>query len=717
MGDESTDNETSINQSRISGSVGDGPVVGAAISITSSSGTELGQLDSDSDANFTVDIEAVSSDYPVTIEATGGTDLVTNQSPDFILRGVVIRQTDRAIANANPFSTIAYATASAMNGGLDANNLANAEQIVVAEFNSGLTTLGSSGPLGTAINPGNISEMVRAAETLSEIIRRTRDQSTRAGFGRNGDEVIDALSADLTDAVVDGRGGAIADARIAAISTIAGAQVLLESIRNELRVNGVDATDAMRQAAIQVSASTPNPTIDDLTATSDVLAKIRIGLAAAYEITQDTAVADLHTEVFGLQPGMDAFLIRSLVSGDYSARLDNAITTIANADAATIEIVNAIARSRDDSIDIGVNRPPVISGTPPTSVQTGQAYSFTPQASDPDGDALTYSVGNLPSWATFNASTGNLGGTPGANDIGSHDNIVISVSDGQDTASLPAFSINVSAVNEPPTISGSAPTTAASGVLYSFTPTASDPNGDTLTFSIQNRPSWASFDTSTGQLSGTPSNNVGGSYSNILISVSDGEFSDSLSAFTITVTVSNAAPSIGGNPPGEVTIGQNYTFTPTASDADGDPLTFSISNLPSWANFDAATGSISGTPQAGDEGVYSNISITVSDGIDTDSLGPFSITVNAAALGSVTLNWTPPTENEDGSPLTDLAGYRIYWGPSVDNYPNSVTINNPSISSYVIDNLSPGTYVFAAKAFNSAGVESTFSNTATKTIP
>lgn len=717
MGDESTEDGSLANQNRISGSVGDGPVVGASISIISSGGTELGQLASDSDANFTVNIDAKSSDYPLTIEATGGTDLVTNQSPDFMLRGVVIRQTDRAIANANPFSTMAIETAQSMSGGLEPGNLTNAEEIVAAEFNSGLTTLKLDGPLGTRVNSTNISEMVRAAETLSEIVRRTRDHSTQAGFGANGDDIISALGADLTDAVVDGRGGANADPRTAAISTIAGAQVLLETIHNELRVNGSDATNAMRQAAMQVSASAPNPTIDDLTATNDVLAKIRVGLAAAYAITQDPAIADLHTEVFGLQPGMDAFLVRTLVADDYSTRLDSAISTIANADAAMLETVNAIARNRDDSIDIGVNRAPVISGTPLTSVVAGQSYSFTPQASDPDGDPLTYSISNLPSWASFNVSTGRLSGTPVDSDIGTYSSIVIRVTDGVETASLPTFSINVVAANEPPTISGTAPTTAPAGVIYSFTPSASDPNGDTLTFSIQNQPSWASFNTSSGRLSGTPSNADAGTHASIVISVSDGQFTDSLSAFSITVTVSNSAPTISGNPPSQVTVGQNYSFTPSASDADGDPLTFTVSNLPSWASFNSGNGRISGTPQAGDEGVYSNITITVSDGIATASLGPFSITVDAVALGSVTLNWTPPTENEDGSTLTDLAGYRIYWGPSAGNYPNSVTINNPSISTYVVDNLAPGTYVFAAKSFNTSGIESTFSNTATRTVP
>jgi hypothetical protein len=116
-------------------------------------------------------------------------------------------------------------------------------------------------------------------------------------------------------------------------------------------------------------------------------------------------------------------------------------------------------------------------------------------------------------------------------------------------------------------------------------------------------------------------------------------------------------------------------------------------------------------------GTYSNIRITVSDGTMSASLATFSITVEAVSLGSVTLNWTPPTQNEDGTSLTDLAGYRIYWGTTPGSYPNSVTIDNPGLSSYVVENLMPGTYEFVATSINALGVESVYSNSATKIVP
>lgn len=179
---------------------------------------------------------------------------------------------------------------------------------------------------------------------------------------------------------------------------------------------------------------------------------------------------------------------------------------------------------------------------------------------------------------------------------------------------------------------------------------------------------------------------------------------------------SNRAPTIAGSPPATVMHGNTYSFTPNASDPDGDTLTFSVENPPGWANFDSSTGRLSGTPSAADIGTYGNIRITVSDGKATASLAAFGIEVVGTATGSATLTWTPPTQNTDGSELRDLAGYKIYWGTSRGNYTKSVTVNNPGLASYVVDELTPATWYFAVTAINSMGVESAYSNEASKQV-
>jgi hypothetical protein len=178
----------------------------------------------------------------------------------------------------------------------------------------------------------------------------------------------------------------------------------------------------------------------------------------------------------------------------------------------------------------------------------------------------------------------------------------------------------------------------------------------------------------------------------------------------------NRAPTISGNPPTGVTYGDTYAFKPNAGDADGDPLTFSVENRPGWASFNSSTGEITGQPTLGDVGVYDNILISTSDGDATSSLRAFSVTVSQTALGAITLSWVAPTQNSDGSPLMDLAGYKIYYRKSSGSYVQEVRIDNPSISTYVVDQLSPDTYYFAATAFNTSGMESSFSAEVARTV-
>jgi hypothetical protein len=179
---------------------------------------------------------------------------------------------------------------------------------------------------------------------------------------------------------------------------------------------------------------------------------------------------------------------------------------------------------------------------------------------------------------------------------------------------------------------------------------------------------------------------------------------------------SNSAPQITGTPIVSVLPGAAYVFAPSATDDDGNRLTFSIANLPPWATFDSSTGQLTGTPTAANVGSYHDITISVSDGSASASLAAFDLQVVATAMGSTTLSWTPPTQNTDGSPLNDLAGYKVYWGTSQDDYSNSVTIANPGLATYVVNQLTPARWYFVVTAYSAAGLESGYSNAFTKTI-
>jgi hypothetical protein len=434
-----TDNE-------LSGSVGDGPIVGATMRILRNDGVELSQLDSGADASYNITIRTKGKYYPLGVDARNGTDIVTNTEPDFDLLGAVLEPGKKSVANVNPFSTFAVELARDLPGGINKTNLVTAQGIVISEFNNGLASLATSGVMATRIDGSNIAEIVRASEALGETVRRTRDALAASGYSTSGNEVVRTLASDLMDNVVDGRGGPRADARFAAVWNIVSAQVLLETMANELHVNGADATGLMSNAIQQVSVGTANPSLADLTVTAEMIERARTGVVAGHAVTSDSNIANLLTDMAGIQSGSGSSTIRNFaLPVDYRSRLSNAVLLVAGGDSTVIESVNEVSRNGTQSIE---------------------------------------------------------------------------------------------------------------------------------------------------------------------------------------------------------------------SDPVPDPVT-----------------------------------------------------------GSVTLNWTAPTENEDGSALTDLAGYKIYWGTTSGSYPNSVTINDKDATTSVVDNLSSGTYEFVATSFNTSGVESRYSAPATKVVP
>lgn len=83
---------------------------------------------------------------------------------------------------------------------------------------------------------------------------------------------------------------------------------------------------------------------------------------------------------------------------------------------------------------------------------------------------------------------------------------------------------------------------------------------------------------------------------------------------------------------------------------------------------------------------------------------------------SATVSWTKPTQNTDGSALTNLAGYAVYYGLSATSLSTRVNVPDATLTTYVVSSLTPGTYYFAVTAYNTATVESDLSNVSSKVI-
>jgi hypothetical protein len=182
------------------------------------------------------------------------------------------------------------------------------------------------------------------------------------------------------------------------------------------------------------------------------------------------------------------------------------------------------------------------------------------------------------------------------------------------------------------------------------------------------------------------------------------------------VTV-NQAPTISGQVVVTARVGEIYEWQPVAADAEGDSLSFTATNLPPWASIGPTDGRIVGTPGPDDVGIYESITITVADAAHQSVTQPFSITVMGdIGSGVASLQWEIPPSKVDGSPLDDLAGYRILYGRNSGDLDNSVLVDDPAMTSYEFSTLSSGTWYFAVVAVSSSGLEGPPTTTASKSI-
>ncbi len=259
------------------------------------------------------------------------------------------------------------------------------------------------------------------------------------------------------------------------------------------------------------------------------------------------------------------------------------------------------------------NQAPVLSAIGNKTVGEGQTLQFSISATDPDGNALTYSASNLPTGATFAPATGTFSWTPGYNQAGTYPNVLFTVTDNgtPPLSASEAITITVGNVNRAPILNSIGPKSVNEGDTLTFTIAATDPDGDSLTYEASNLPTGAQFDKATMTFTWKPTYSQAGSYQNIIFSVTDGS---AIASEAITITVGNANRPPVLNPIGTKNIneGQLLEFMVTAQDPDNDTLLFSAGNLPTDAGFNPATQKFSWTPNFGQAGNYT-VTFTVTD--------------------------------------------------------------------------------------------------------
>jgi len=271
---------------------------------------------------------------------------------------------------------------------------------------------------------------------------------------------------------------------------------------------------------------------------------------------------------------------------------------------------------------VPVNNAPVFTSTPVTTVQEGQAYSYQAAAFDVDANTLTYSLDPLsPAWLSINSATGLITGTAPLVNANTNYNVVVTVSDGIASVNQP-FQITVLDApigNLAPTITSAPVISVNENSAYSYQTTATDPENNILTYSLDPlSPAWLSINSATGLITGTsPVVNSNTNY-NIVLTVSDGVNSVN-QAFVVTVldviVLGNNAPVITSTPITNINEDSAYNYQFTATDADNNVLIYSLVANPSWLSINSATGLITGTSPIIGSNINYNIIVRVSDGI------------------------------------------------------------------------------------------------------
>ncbi|SDF67003.1 PGF-pre-PGF domain-containing protein [Methanolobus vulcani] len=321
-------------------------------------------------------------------------------------------------------------------------------------------------------------------------------------------------------------------------------------------------------------------------------------------VLPDGADFDEHSHAFSWTPDYDQ-------SGSHSVTFTVSDGSLSDSETISIDVANT-------------NRAPILSEIGNKNVAEGEKLSFTINGSDPDYDSLSYSASGVPDDADFNPLSRSFVWTPDYEDSGSYE-VTFTVSD-SDLSDSETIIISVGSVNRPPVLSSIGNKDINENSELLFFVTATDPDVDDLTYSIENKPDGSYFDEGTGQFRWTPDYNASGTYT-VTFRVSDGNLTDS-ETITITVHNINRAPILDNIGNMQVNEGSSLTFNVSAHDEDGDSLIYYASRIPQGANFDPNTQEFTWIPDYEDSGTYS-LTFYVSDGYLVDSE---TITINVGSV-------------------------------------------------------------------------------------
>ncbi len=328
------------------------------------------------------------------------------------------------------------------------------------------------------------------------------------------------------------------------------------------------------------------------------------------------------------------------------------------------------------------NESPTITSTPPGPATAGSPYQYQVVANDPDGDPITFSLTSPLTGMAINPTSGLFTWTPTTAQEGS-ELITIVASDGRGGTYTQSFHLTVdppgTAPNDPPSISSTPTGPAVAGLPYQYQVVATDPDGDPLHYTLTSPPSGMAINPTTGLLTWTPTTAQVGT-AQVTIVVDDGRGLSQSQSFPLTVVSgqTNSPPVITSTPGTSVQLGATYRYLVVASDANGDPLNYSLDVAPSGMSI-SANGLVTWQPTATEFGL-NQVQIRVDNGRGGAVTQSFSINVvSQNNFGPPTITSTPPQTAVVGQPYaynlqgTSGNGSLLIW--TLANAPTGMSVN------------------------------------------
>ncbi len=404
------------NPITLTGSIGDGPVAEAQVSVLDSQGQLVVAGVSDSAAGYQITVPAGTA-FPVTVTASGGTDLVSGLPPDFSFKAVLLDPTvDRV--NVSPFSSLALAVTNC-GGKLTSKTLTNAWTLLEDHLGMGLDAARVPDPTHGVIDAGNVADIVLANEALGEVFRRTEAALAGTSAAADAATLIDRLGCDLVDGAIDGV-GASADRRTSATFAAASAGVMLEVIAGKLQVNGSDAMAAMDQA-IQTVLPGANVSTLSVPVSGGLVNQARDALALMMTTLPDGALGKYAALLGSTSPDAVRAAVNGAMSNADLVTLDGLASRVAASDDTQIEAINDASTQQTaalapivsfaaapDTVAAGGTAMLSWSASDALSCQASGAWSGT-QATDG-----TFTTGPLQAAQTYGLACVGLGGATSA---------------------------------------------------------------------------------------------------------------------------------------------------------------------------------------------------------------------------------------------------------------------------------------------------------------